>query len=108
MDFPSKEELLANHFPEVDGMRQWLHAVRSLSVCPTFCMSGVFNVRRRLFQDTLAYLSPEGLMKAVETAKTSSATYCTACFTAKYPVPIGTVLPKSDSVQLIKPVSGDW
>jgi amidophosphoribosyltransferase len=64
MDFPSHEELLANQFENVDEIRDWL---------------GV---------DSLAYLSVEGMMQAVQTANKSELGYCNACFTANYPVPI--------------------
>ena len=70
MDFPSYEELLANKFelarhPEkVEEMAAWL---------------GV---------ESMAYLSVEGLMKAVQTANERSLGYCNACFTANYPVPV--------------------
>jgi len=65
MDFPSKEELLAPRFDsDIDKMTEWL---------------GV---------DTLNYLSPEGLMKAVRAANESPTGYCNACFTARYPVPV--------------------
>jgi amidophosphoribosyltransferase len=64
MDFPSKEELFANQFKNLDAMGEWL---------------GV---------DSLAYLSPEGLMKAVHAANEGPHGYCNACFTARYPVPV--------------------
>ncbi len=65
MDFPSKEELLAPRFDsDLEDMAQWL---------------GV---------DTLAYLSADGLLKAVQAANPTGAGYCTACFTSKYPVPV--------------------
>ena len=44
----------------------------------------VDEVRRYITADSLAYLSPEGLMKAVGAPKRG--TYCTACFTGEYPV----------------------
>ncbi len=64
MDFPSHEELLSSQFDNVDAIGEWL---------------GV---------DSLAYLSVEGLMKAVKTANPRPLGYCNACFTANYPVPI--------------------
>ncbi|WP_022836445.1 amidophosphoribosyltransferase [Salisaeta longa] len=64
MDFPSKDELLANQFDSVEEMGDWL---------------GV---------DSLAYLSPEGLMRAVQGANKSEMGYCSACFTDNYPVPV--------------------
>ena len=59
MDFPSRKELIA--------------ATHSLEEIQTY-----------LRVDSLAYLSVEGMMKAVEG---TPAGHCTACFTAKYPVP---------------------
>ena len=64
MDFPSYEELFVNQFESVDEMAEWL---------------GV---------DSLAYLSVDGLMKAVKSANESPLGYCNACFTANYPVPV--------------------
>ncbi len=64
MDFPSHDELLANQFESVEAMGNWL---------------GV---------DSLAYLSVEGLMTAVQTANERPLGYCNACFTANYPVPV--------------------
>ncbi len=65
MDFPSEKELFINQFKgNIKKMQEWL---------------GV---------DSLAYLSVEGLMKAVGTANKSYHGYCNACFTANYPVPI--------------------
>jgi amidophosphoribosyltransferase len=64
MDFPNKSELLANKFDSVEAMGDWL---------------GV---------DSLAYLSVDGLMQAVRGANPNTLGYCTACFTANYPVPV--------------------
>lgn len=64
MDFPDADELLANQHDSVDAIAEQL---------------GV---------DSLAYLSPEGLMEAVRTANKSDLDYCTACFTKNYPVPV--------------------
>jgi len=64
MDFPSFDELFANQFPDLQAMQEWL---------------GV---------DSLAYLSPNGLMAAVKEANPSKHGYCNACFTANYPVPV--------------------
>ncbi len=64
MDFPSHEELLANQFDTVEEMTDWL---------------GV---------QSLAYLTVDGLMKAVQAANPDSEGYCNACFTANYPVPV--------------------
>jgi len=64
MDFPNPDELFANSYADLDSMQEWL---------------GV---------DSLAYLSVEGLMKAVQTANMSGNGYCNACFTGNYPVPV--------------------
>jgi amidophosphoribosyltransferase len=47
----------------------------------------VEEINRYVTSDTLAYVSHEGMMQAVgsETGKG----YCSACFTGKYPVPLG-------------------
>ncbi len=73
MDFPSHEELLANQHDGVDAIRDWL---------------GV---------DSLAYLSVEGLMTAVQEANESKLGYCNACFTANYPVPHETGVSKEEN-----------
>jgi amidophosphoribosyltransferase len=62
MDFPSSEELIANHHATVD------------------------DIARDLGADTLRYLSVPGLMDAVPQGHGMG--YCTACFTGEYPVPI--------------------
>lgn len=45
----------------------------------------VEEIRRHIGADSLAYLSLEGLMRAVEQPENS---FCTACFTGKYPMPV--------------------
>ena len=62
MDFPSKEELIANRF-EGDVQR----------------------IQEYLGVDSLAYLSIEKLLEA---APSEGKSYCTACFTGQYPVPV--------------------
>jgi amidophosphoribosyltransferase len=64
MDFPSSSELLANNFDDVEAMAKWL---------------GV---------DSLAYLSAEGMMSAVHSARGGEGGFCNACFTGDYPVPV--------------------
>ncbi len=73
MDFPSHEELLAHQFDSEDEMAAWL---------------GV---------DSLAYLSTDGLMKAVRSANESKLGYCNACFTADYPVPVEAGVTKEEN-----------
>lgn len=60
MDFPSKSELIAAN-------------------------KSVAEIREFLGCDTLEYLSMEGLLKVVSHTDGS---YCTACFTGNYPIPI--------------------
>lgn len=62
MDFPSKEELIANHY---DSEEEIAEAI------------GV---------DSLHYLSAEKLLESVPQEEGIS--YCTACFTGKYPIPV--------------------
>lgn len=68
MDFPSRDELLANQFDDVEAMARWL---------------GV---------DSLAYLSVDGMMQAVAEAHPEAAPqglgFCNACFSGHYPVPV--------------------
>ncbi|MEE8369441.1 MAG: amidophosphoribosyltransferase [Dehalococcoidia bacterium] len=45
----------------------------------------VEEIRQHIGADSLAYLSLEGLMRAVEQPKDS---FCTACFTGEYPMPV--------------------
>jgi len=60
MDFPSKEELIASQ-------------------------KSIKEIQEYLECDSLAYLSEEGLLKAVSHDEGG---FCTACFTGKYPIPI--------------------
>jgi len=65
MDFPSREELLANQVNEVEGVAEHIGA------------------------DTVGYLSVEGLMKAVRSVGgDKSKDFCKACFAGDYPVPV--------------------
>jgi amidophosphoribosyltransferase len=67
MDFPSKEELIANqHNGDIEGIRQEL---------------GV---------DSLGYLSLDKLLDAVPYTEEKT-DYCTACFSCKYPISIDDV-----------------
>jgi amidophosphoribosyltransferase len=72
MDFPDADALLANKFDSIEEMRDYL---------------GV---------DSLAYLSVEGLMKAVKRANHSDLSYCNACFTGDYPVPVDKDMSKGE------------
>lgn len=62
MDFPSKDELIANHY---DSVKEIGEAI------------GV---------DSLSYLSIEKLLESVP--KNEGVGYCTACFTGEYPIPV--------------------
>ncbi len=73
MDFPSHDELFAHEFSSDKERAEWL---------------GV---------DSLAYLSVEGLMKAVRSANRGEAGYCNACFTGKYPVPVHAPVVKEEN-----------
>lgn len=65
MDFPSPEELIANKFDK-DTER----------------------IAQEIGVDSLRYLSADGLVEAVVEANDSHHSYCTACFTGNYPVPV--------------------
>ena len=69
MDFPSREELIANR-----------------------CGSDVEKIRQELQVDTLAYLSMDNLLESAP--KENGAHYCTACFSGDYPIPIDRELTK--------------
>ena len=73
MDFPSHDELFAHEFSSDKERAKWL---------------GV---------DSLAYLSVEGLMKAVRSANRDEAGYCNACFTGNYPVPVHAPVVKEEN-----------
>jgi amidophosphoribosyltransferase len=62
MDFPSRKELIANHYASEDEISSYLGA------------------------DSLRYLSVEGMMQAVPSGPGIG--YCTACFTGNYPVTV--------------------
>ncbi len=62
MDFPSKDELIANYHDNEE------------------------EIGKSLGVDTLHYLTEEQLMRSVPEEK--GVGYCTACFTGKYPIPI--------------------
>lgn len=74
MDFPSPDELIANRFN-----RDYKAVAEFIGV------------------DSLNYLSPSGLVEAVEEAHPSKHGYCTACFTGNYPVPVPTGMEKEEN-----------
>lgn len=65
MDFPSPDELIANK-----------------------CNGDIETIAREIGVDSVRYLSPNGLVSAVKEANSSNHSYCTACFTGDYPVPV--------------------
>jgi amidophosphoribosyltransferase len=74
MDFPSPDELIANVYNR-----------------------DVDEIARELGVDSLHYLSPAGLVNAVQEANDSKHGYCTACFTGDYPVPVITGVAKEEN-----------
>jgi amidophosphoribosyltransferase len=65
MDFPTKEKLIAYQFNR-----------------------NVEKIREELGVDSLAYLSIKGLVSSVPKYENEEASYCTACFSGNYPIPI--------------------
>ncbi|MTI87090.1 MAG: amidophosphoribosyltransferase [Balneolaceae bacterium] len=74
MDFPTPEELIANKFDRDIG-----------------------RMANEIGVDSLRYLSADGLVSAVKEANPSGHDYCTACFTANYPVPVNFGVEKEDN-----------
>lgn len=74
MDFPDPEELIANVFK-----RDTKKIAESIGV------------------DSLHYLSPQGLVDAVQEVNPRENGYCTACFTGNYPVPVTTGVDKDEN-----------
>ncbi len=64
MDFPSKSELIANRFENIEAIRDYLEV------------------------DSLAYLSHDQMLEGMVDHAPKS--FCAACFTGEYPVPIDT------------------
>jgi amidophosphoribosyltransferase len=62
MDFPSKEELIANHYDSEE------------------------EIGKAIGVDSLHYLSKEKLLESVP--QDEGIEYCTACFTGEYPIPV--------------------
>lgn len=74
MDFPSPDELMANKFDR-----------------------NIDKMAKEIGVDSLRYLSPQGLVNAVKEANPSGHGYCTACFTANYPVPVNFGVEKEEN-----------
>lgn len=70
MDFPTKEELIANRHN-----------------------NDVKKIQQELEVDSLQYLSYQGLIEC--TPEKDERFYCTACFTGKYPIPVDENLKKN-------------
>ncbi len=71
MDFPSREELIANR-----------------------CGGDLEKIREELGVDTLGYLSLENMLAAVPRKEGSM--YCTACFTGQYPTEVESAVTKDE------------
>ena len=71
IDFPRREELIANN-----------HRID--------------EIKRLIDVDSLAYLSLEGMLSCVETARSTS--YCHACFSSKYPVKPNSLCSRTDEM----------
>jgi amidophosphoribosyltransferase len=50
---------------------------------------GVDEIRDHVGADSLAFLSVEGMMRAVGRDDGSETGYCNACFTGRYPLEVG-------------------
>lgn len=74
MDFPSTEELIANK-----------------------CNGDISAIAKEIGVDSVRYLSPDGLVSAVKEANNSHHSYCTACFTGDYPVPVNFGVEKEEN-----------
>ena len=74
MDFPSREELLSSQFANIEELGKWL---------------GV---------DSLTYLSVEGMRDVAGSTQRpdSPRSFCDACFTCSYPVPIDATASKEE------------
>lgn len=72
MDFPTRDELIANR-----------------------CGGDVERIREELGVDSLQYLSLEGMLDAAP--HDGGAHYCTACFSGRYPVPIDALQSKDEN-----------
>ena len=62
MDFPSREELIANQHQDIKGIENYLNV------------------------DSLEYLTKEEMLEAVSEAGTEN--FCTACFSGEYPTQV--------------------
>ena len=54
------------------------------------------KIREYIGVDSLKYLSMEGLMNSVPSFEHEKGSYCTACFSGGYPVPVSDVTTDKD------------
>jgi amidophosphoribosyltransferase len=48
------------------------------------------EIRQHIGADSLAYLTLDGMMRAVEEEAMNAAGHCNACFSGEYPIELGT------------------
>jgi len=58
--------------------------------------SSTEEIREFIEADSLGYLSEEGMLNAVRNGEDPALQYCTACFTGRYPLPIGHEVPEPE------------
>ncbi len=71
MDFPTKRQLLTHMFGEADNSPEEIE-----------------KIREYIGVDSLTYLSMQGLLNSVPEFDGEACSYCTACFSGDYPIPI--------------------
>ncbi len=71
MDFPTKRQLLTHMFGESDNSPEDLE-----------------KIREYIGVDSLTYLSMQGLLNSVPQFENEACSYCTACFSGDYPIPV--------------------
>jgi len=71
MDFPTKRQLLTHMFDSLEGE-----------------FDEIDKIREYIGVDSLKYLSMEGLLASVPSFEGESCSYCTACFSGDYPIPV--------------------
>ncbi len=70
-DFPTKRQLLTHMFDSLEGE-----------------FDEIDKIREYIGVDSLKYLSMEGLLASVPSFEGESCSYCTACFSGDYPIPV--------------------
>jgi len=71
MDFPSKRQLLTHMFSDQDDE-----------------LEDIDKIRDYIGVDSLRYLTMQGLLNSVPKFEGEECSYCTACFSGDYPIPI--------------------